>query len=250
MGRGIDEHLPRSGGRLQPCGDVHRVADHRVVHAALGTDVPGNHLAAGDADARLEPDARHGRDLEPRHRLLHLQRGAHRTLRVVRVHHRRAEEGEDAVAEQVGHRAALALDRVARHRQVAVQQVERVLGCLVGTDRGIAAQVGEERRHEASVPADRDREWVAQRLGRHARADVSAQEVAKPILERLRPQQRPQAGRELDLVEGLGEEVDGARLHRADGELHRRGSGHHHSDNPIVDPLCFFEYRDPILIRQ
>ena len=80
-----------------------------------------------DADAGVQPHARQRRDLEAHHRVLHVERGTDGPLGIVGVDDGRTEEGEHAVAEEVGDGAAVALDRVADDRQVAVEQVERVL---------------------------------------------------------------------------------------------------------------------------
>ena len=131
------------------------------------------------------------------------------------MHHRRAEEREDAVAEEIGHGPAVALDGVADGGQVAVEEVERLLGRMLGGQRRVAADVGEQRRDMAPIAAERDRERIAQRLGGDALADVASEQVGEPVLERLRPEQRAQPRRQLDLVERLRQEVVGARLEAA-----------------------------------
>src|SRR5256885_13488638 len=45
------------GEPLQAGGEVHRVADDRVLHPLLGPDVAGDRLAMADADADLDLDA-------------------------------------------------------------------------------------------------------------------------------------------------------------------------------------------------
>ena len=127
----------------------------------------------------------------------------------------RAEEGEDAVAEEVGDRPAVALDGVADDRQVAVEQLERRLGRMLGGQRRVAADVGEQRRDVAPIAAERDRERIAERLGRDVLADVPSEQVGEPVLEGLRPQQRAQPGRQLALVERLRQEVVRAGLEAA-----------------------------------
>ena len=137
----------------------------------------------------LQSHARHRRDLEAHHRSLHRERGTDGPLRIVGVHDRRAEEGEDAVAQEVGDGPAVALDRVADDGQVAVEQVERLLGRLLGGQRRVAADVGEQRRDLAPIAAERDRERVTEHLGGDALADVAPEQVGEPVLERLRPEQ-------------------------------------------------------------
>ena len=42
------------GEAFEPRGEVHHVADHRVVHLLLGADVPDGDHAVVDADADAE----------------------------------------------------------------------------------------------------------------------------------------------------------------------------------------------------
>src|SRR2546423_8696997 len=73
------------GEPLEPRGEVHRVADDRVLHPLLGADVAGDRLAVADADADLDLDAA----LEPLARIElpqaapHAARRAHRAHRIV-----------------------------------------------------------------------------------------------------------------------------------------------------------------------
>ena len=80
------------GGRLQPRGGVHGVADHRRVLA--GQD----HLAGRDPDPGGETDRQAlVQRLEP---LVHLDRRPHRSQSVVLVGERHAEHGHDRVADE------------------------------------------------------------------------------------------------------------------------------------------------------
>ena len=82
-GRRVHEDLTRPGGALQAGRHVDAVAHDRVVHAPLGADVAGQHLPAGDADTRLQSNARHRRDVEERNPGLQIQCGAYGSFRIV-----------------------------------------------------------------------------------------------------------------------------------------------------------------------
>ena len=195
VGALVDEDLTRAGRRLQSRRDVHRVADDGVVHAPLGADVAGDDLAGRDADAEVQPHPRQRRDLEAHHLVLHGERRPDGPLGIVGVDHRRTEAGDHAVAEEVGDGAPVELDRVAHDRQVAVEQVQRRLGWVLGGERGVAAHVGEQRRDLPPIAAQRDRGRITEHLGGDVLADVAAEQVGQPVLERLRPEQGAQRGR-------------------------------------------------------
>src|SRR5439155_13114451 len=49
-----DPDFARASLRGQPRGEVHRVADHRVLHVSGAADVGADHRPGGDADADLQ----------------------------------------------------------------------------------------------------------------------------------------------------------------------------------------------------
>src|SRR4029077_5793265 len=109
----VDEHGARLGRRLEAGGDVHRVAEGRVLAPRAGADLPeddhSRRSSNADAEAFGAPAAPHFPGV-----LLHLahdaQRAANGALCVVLPRRRRAEEGEDAVAREVLDMAAKRLD--------------------------------------------------------------------------------------------------------------------------------------------
>ena len=254
MGRLVDEDLTRAGRRLQPRRDVHRVADHGVVHSALRPDVARDHLAGRDADAELQAHALQRRDLEAHDLALHGERGSDGPLGIVGVDHRGTEDRDDAVAEKAGDRALVTLDGISRDGQEPVQQVQDRLRRMLRRERRGAAHVREQRGHLAAIAAQRDGGRITQHLRRDIRADVASQQVGEPILQRLRPKQRAQPRRQLAQFVRLAQEVVGPRLQAAhlvlgtvegreqqDGEarvlgvatqplahLDATGRGHHH----------------------
>src|SRR5215213_9069033 len=96
-----DHYSTRRGSLLQPCGQVRRLADHRL-------------LAGGTPADELAHDHKTGRDPDPRRERLSGRREAadglgdrqarpHRTLGLVLVRLGPAEVRQHAVAHQLGH---------------------------------------------------------------------------------------------------------------------------------------------------
>ena len=91
-----DQDLSGLGGLLKPGRDVHGVSGRKPLPGAR------DHLAGLDSDP-----ASH---LEAGQRVSHLARGPHRSKRIVLVQHRHAEHRHHGVADELLHRAAMALD--------------------------------------------------------------------------------------------------------------------------------------------
>ena len=127
---------------LEARGDVDRISgDERLPFAA------DDDLARVDADPRLETVLRDRR--------LHLRRGANRTKRVVLVRDRDAEDGHDRVADELLHRAAVALEDDAQILEVAAHARPQRLGVGRLAERGRADEVAEEDRDDLALLARR-----------------------------------------------------------------------------------------------
>ena len=125
-----EQDLAGAGRLLEPRRHVDRVAgDERVPLA-------GDDLAGVDADPRLEP--------EPVHVVAQLDRGAHRAQRVVLGRHRDPEDGHHRVADELLHRAPVALEHAASRLVVAVHQGTQRLRIGALADRRRPGQVAEE----------------------------------------------------------------------------------------------------------
>ena len=96
---------------------------------------------------------------------------------------------------------------------------------MIGGQRCEPPDVRKQRGHIPAVSAKGDAEWVAQHLARHVFADITAQQILEPVMERLRPQERAHARGEFVLVERLGQEVVRAGFeaqHPVIGPIQRR----------------------------
>ena len=125
---------------------VHDVSHRRVVAAGQRAD---EHLAGVDADAHL--DARPVLPLagEVAQRALHAQAGTHGSLGVVLVGHRRAEQGDDAVAEQLVDSAPELLDVGDETLEAGLDQALDLLRVAVLGQRRVADEIGKEDGDDA-----------------------------------------------------------------------------------------------------
>ncbi len=114
LGRVADEDRAGRGRGLEPRGGVDEVAGHHplVARADRHRGLAGQHAGAG-LDAR--PEVTDGLD--------QLEGGANGPLGVVLVGHRRAPDGHHRVADELLDGAAVAIDDLAGHVEVAGQQL-------------------------------------------------------------------------------------------------------------------------------
>ena len=149
-----------AGGAVRRLVDEDPVDRRRALEAGGGVDhVTGRHpfalarpgsegderLAGRDGDANLEPAV-------VRHRLADRERGANRAFGIVLVGDRRPEEGHDGVADELLDGAAVALELGAQLLVVRPQDRVDVLGVERLGPRREADEVGEEHRHDLSLP--------------------------------------------------------------------------------------------------
>ena len=146
---------------LQPRGEVHRAADHGVVHAVFAAEIADRAIAGVDADpaaqrrldAAVAPFLRQFADA-----LLHGDRHLHAGQRILLHAERRriAEEHDDGVADIFVDGRAI-LQRDLRHfGQVVVEELGQVLGFHLVGDLGEADEVGEAHRELLALADDLD----------------------------------------------------------------------------------------------
>ena len=141
-GGGAGEHATGRRQRLQPRRRVHDVAHRRVVGPGEDAD---EHLAGVEADAHLDRRVGAGLGDEAGQRVLHPQRGPHGALGVVLVGDRRAEQGDDGVAEQLVDAPAERLDVGDQPFEARLDEALHPLGVEVLGQRRVADEVGEQR---------------------------------------------------------------------------------------------------------
>jgi hypothetical protein len=148
-GRGREEDAPGAGELLHPRGQVGRLADRGVVHAQIAADGAHHDFARVEPDPDLHVHAvRSARLLRvARHRFLHAQSGVAGAHRVVLVGERCTEEGHDAVAHHLVHRALVAVHRFHHPVEHGVEDPAGVFRVAVGEQFHRALHVGEQHRH-------------------------------------------------------------------------------------------------------
>ena len=85
------------------------------------------------------------------HGRAHGERGAHCVVALPGVGLEGAEVGEDAVAEEGGDVAAMLVDGIAHALEVAVEHARQHGGLQPLAQRGVADEVGEQRRHHLAL---------------------------------------------------------------------------------------------------
>ena len=140
---------PMGSGGLETGPDVDRVAGEEALARARGHVEAHEGLAGVDADAHLDGAAGDRRqsldgldELEPR---------ANRTLGIVLVRRRHAEDGDHGVADELLDRAPVVLDDIARHSVVTAQQGVDVLRVGVLAERRRSDQVAEQGGHDLAL---------------------------------------------------------------------------------------------------
>jgi hypothetical protein len=140
-----DEDAVHRCGRLQP---RRRVDDITGRHALAGFGPRAERdqrLAGVDGDAELKVGLLFAHPVADR------ERGAHRSLGIVLVRDRSAEERDDRVADELLHGAAVALELRAQPLVVRRQQCAHVLRVHLLGARGEPDEVGEQHRDDLAL---------------------------------------------------------------------------------------------------
>ena len=168
-------------------GDVHFVADRRIVEPAQRTQV------ADAAFARIEPDAETHRLerallglsaaapalVQRDQRLAHVQRRFDRVRRMFRIVERRVPERHDGVAHIFVDRAFPVEHGVGHRRQIFVEEMGELRRVEPLRDGRKRADVAEQQRQFALQAAELERSGIS------ARRDTTAGETNRPKAERI-----------------------------------------------------------------
>ena len=161
-----EEHFTRSCGRLEPGGDIDRVACREPLLGA------SDDLARVDADPELERHAvvTHELLVEVAESSAQVVRGTHSAQSVVLVQAGHAEDGHHRVADELLDRAAVALDYVASRLEVAGHHAPQALWIELFAEFGRAGHVAEHDCHRlACLTLGRTRLERRPALGAEAR---------------------------------------------------------------------------------
>src|SRR6185312_8756666 len=178
--RALSDHDgARLSQRLQPGGEVGRLADHPLLAlGALAEQVADDDEAGGDADAHL-----HGATAqrEAPERVDHREAGAYGALGIVLLRPRIAEQGKHAVAHVFGDHSAMMLDDRGAAAVIGADDLAHVLGIEQRRQRGRADQVAEHQRELPPLGVARTRCRYSRPLGRLGAIERGAAMAAIPI---------------------------------------------------------------------
>jgi hypothetical protein len=148
---------PRLCRRFEPRRDVDRVADRRVVHVEVVADAPDHHRAGVHADAELAVDR-----VAPLHLVavlrkgrLHFERGSDGTACGVLMSDRGSEQGHDAIAQELGDRALVAMHCIHHSRKAALHERIHLLLIQSLRDGREAHRVREQNGDGATLALER-----------------------------------------------------------------------------------------------
>jgi hypothetical protein len=144
-----DQDRARCRKLLQPRCEMRGLADCGVVHAQIVPDRADHDFARVESGADLDRNALGLADLvrELRDRLLHPQRRVARPDGVVFVRKWSAEDGHDAVAHHLVHRALVPVNRIHHLFEHRIEQLAGVLRVPVREQLHGALHVREQNRH-------------------------------------------------------------------------------------------------------
>jgi hypothetical protein len=146
------------GGLLHPRGKVRCVADSGVIHAQVVADLAHDDGPAVEPDPYTQLDTVLARELSGKavERRLDRERGLGGAQRVIFECERCAEERHQPIAEELVHRALVAMDRVRHEAQNAVHQLVHYLGIEpLGHTRRLD-DVGEQHGHLLALALERN----------------------------------------------------------------------------------------------
>ena len=160
----------RLGKRLQPGGEVRRLADDRVLlRGTLADQIADHDQPGGDADPHAQSLSRR----QSADRLDEREAGAHRPLGVVLVRLRVAEIDQHPVAHVLGDKAVEAGDRLGDRAVVGADDLAQVLGVEPRRERGRADQIAEHHRELPAFGVD---------LSERRRGQMSRSPLTEPRL--------------------------------------------------------------------
>jgi hypothetical protein len=150
----IDRPSSQVASRLETRRYVRRVPHRGVIHAQIVPNAPHHDETGVEALPHLEADPL----AAPKFLLIPLQgcpnpqRRMDCALRVVLVGNRRPEEGHDPIAEELVHRALVAVNFGQHHLKGAIHQAMDFFRVEPFRERGEARDIHEENRHLLALP--------------------------------------------------------------------------------------------------
>ena len=144
VGRRAEQHLAGRGGLLEPGRDVDGVAGRELLVGASPPPTMTSPVLIAGAGDDLDAVVALELGVQLAQRIADLGRRADGAKRVVLAHGRHAEHGHDRVADELLHRAAVALEHGLDGLEVAPHDAAEELGVEPLAERGRPGDVGEE----------------------------------------------------------------------------------------------------------
>ena len=186
MGVGGHDHRAGLRQRLQPGGQVRRLADHAVPFFVRAAD---HHEAGRDPDPGLERPT--GIRLDPGDRTDQLEAGQDRALGIILVRPRVAEVDQETIAQEAGDLAVKAPDHPRCQILIGADHLAHVLGVEQRGELGRAHQIAEHHRQLPALGRTRDDVLDAldgrggRRRGRRVLGQGGAAVAAVPVARRI-----------------------------------------------------------------
>src|SRR5438105_2106996 len=149
-----NHHAPRLGHLLEPCCQVSGIADRRIIHAQVITDLADDHEARVDAYAHLQAESTLGLERlgHVTESALNAQSGVYRPAWTIFVGERCAEQGHDPVARVLIDRPLEAVHLRRNMLEAAIDEVVHVLGIELLGEGGETRHIGEQYRDLFAFP--------------------------------------------------------------------------------------------------
>ena len=148
------QDAPRGGQLFHAGGEVSGLANGRVVHVQIIANGAHHHLAAIEADAHLHCESLRAPHLLgiALHGSLHGQRCIAGPHGVVLMRHGRAKERHNAIAQDLVHRAFVAMHGRHHHVQGRVEELPRLLRVTISEEFHRALEIGKQHGHLFALP--------------------------------------------------------------------------------------------------
>ena len=156
VGVAAHENLARFRGVLQPCSDIDGIAHHGVAHMQVVSDVPCNHHSRVDPDVHVQGLAQFldPATVESLEIFAHGNCGAQSVFRVIFQCDRSAEDGHDAVPDELVDHAFILVNRQGEFLEAVVDEAGNVLGVEPFGESGKAGNVRKNDRDLSAFALD------------------------------------------------------------------------------------------------
>src|SRR5689334_10452189 len=178
-----DKNLSRSGIGFEALGRVYFIADYGVVGSPFGTNISRDHNSCVDADAHVQAYLGKFYKCDARQSFLNGEGAAHSTQWIVVASDRRAEKGHESIAAKFIEGSPEFKDGIDDQFQIAIEDIDHVLGIELFGKRRESAQVAEKNCNFAPVTAQfQMTPGIGNDFGGDLRRDVPAEKITQQMI--------------------------------------------------------------------